>query len=266
LANRLVGNSEAAALFEVTLGGFALRADGAVWVAVTGGLSPRAGSVEPPANEAWLLRPGTILRLEPGDGARGYVSLAGGLAVKPVLGSASTDVRTGFGGHGGRSLRAGDRLTIVGGEARPARWIGAAETGPIRIVGGPHPDAFESLVGEWTVGTEADRTGVRLDGPRLPGGEVPSMGLPLGAIQVPPDGRPIVMLADRPVTGGYRVPACVIGADIGRVAQLRTGDTLRFVAVSIEDAVEAAAASERMLDALEHLDPDDDIGWAGAHG
>jgi biotin-dependent carboxylase-like uncharacterized protein len=266
LANRLVGNPEAGALFEVTLGGFAIRTDGAVWVAVTGGLLPSVGSMDLPANEAWLLRPGTILRLEPGDGARGYVALAGGLAVEPVLGSASTDLRTGFGGHGGRSLRAGDRLTVGGGDARPARWIGAAETGPMRIVRGPHPGAFESLVGGWTVGTEADRTGVRLNGPRLPGGEVASMGLPLGAIQVPPDGRPIVMLADRPVTGGYRVPACVIRADIGRVAQLRTGDAVRFVAVSVEDAVEATGASERTLDALEHLDPDDDIGWAGAHG
>jgi biotin-dependent carboxylase-like uncharacterized protein len=265
LANRLVGNPEAAPLLEVTLGGFAIRTDGVAWVAVTGGLLPKVGTMDPPVNEAWLLRPSTILRLEPGDGARGYVALAGGLAVEPVLGSASTDLRTGFGGHGGRSLRAGDRLMVADGDARPARWVGVAEAGPIRIVRGPHPEAFESLVGEWTVGTEADRTGVRLDGPRLPGGEVASMGLPLGAIQVPPDGRPIVMLADRPVTGGYRVPACVVRADIGRVAQLRTGDAVRFLAVSIEDAVEATAASERTLDALEHPDAADDTGWAGAH-
>ena len=109
---------------------------------------------------------------------------------------------------------------------RPARWTGTAATGPIRIVAGPHSETIEALEAPWTVAVEADRTGVRLDGRRLEGGEVPSMGLPLGAIQVPPDGRPIIMLADRPVTGGYRVPACVIRADIGRVAQLPTGDAL----------------------------------------
>ena len=91
---------------------------------------------------------------------------------------------------------------------------------------------------------EADRTGVRLDGPPVEGGEVPSMGLPLGAIQVPPDGRPIVMLADRPVTGGYRVPASVIRADIGRVAQLLTGDTLTFASVTADEAIEALRRAE----------------------
>ena len=94
------------------------------------------------------------------------------------------------------------------------------------------------------------------------------MGLPLGAIQVPPDGRPIVMLADRPVTGGYRVPACVIRADIGRVAQLRTGDALTFASVSADEAREALRQAEAELAALEPLEAaaDDELGWAGSHG
>ena len=93
------------------------------------------------------------------------------------------------------------------------------------------------------------------------------MGLPLGAIQVPPDGRPIVMLADRPVTGGYRVPACVIGADVGRVAQLRTGDAVRFASVSIEQARDALHRAMRELDAVEPLEDMDEreLGWAGSH-
>ena len=93
------------------------------------------------------------------------------------------------------------------------------------------------------------------------------MGLPLGAIQVPPDGRPIVMLVDRPVTGGYRVPACVIGADVGRVAQLRTGDALRLEVVSAEEARRAWLDAEEALRALEPLDLDDEdaVGWSGAH-
>jgi allophanate hydrolase subunit 2 len=96
---------------------------------------------------------------------------------------------------------------------------------------------------------------------------VPSMGLPLGAIQVPPDGRPIVMLADRPVTGGYRVPASVIRADIGRVAQLRTGDPLSFALVTSDEAIEALRVSEAELGKLETIEvgDDDELGWAGSH-
>ncbi len=92
------------------------------------------------------------------------------------------------------------------------------------------------------------------------------MGLPLGAIQVPPDGRPIVMLADRPVTGGYLVPACVIRADIGRVAQLRTGDSLTFASVSIQEARDALALAVGALTSLEPLEvrADDELGWIGS--
>ncbi len=92
------------------------------------------------------------------------------------------------------------------------------------------------------------------------------MGLPIGAIQVPPDGRPILMLVDRPVTGGYPVPACVIRADVGRVAALRTGDPVRFAAVSVRDARAALLEMENELAALEVADaaPDDELGWAGA--
>ncbi|MDQ2674732.1 MAG: urea amidolyase, partial [Chloroflexota bacterium] len=121
----------------------------------------------------------------------------------------------------------------------------------------------------WRVSALADRTGVRLDGPaRAPavGLEVPSMGLPVGAIQVPPDGRPIVMLADRPVTGGYPVPAVVIGADVGRVARLRTGDELRFASAWPEEALDARRQAEAALASLAPLGPmDDDLGWAGSH-
>ena len=132
---------------------------------------------------------------------------------------------------------------------------------------GPHPEAIDALRADWAVAVEADRAGVRLDGPRIEGGEVPSMGLPLGAIQVPPDGRPIVMLADRPVTGGYRVPASVIRADIGRVAQLLTGDALSFALVTAEEAIEALRGAEVQLARLEPIEAagDDELGWAGSH-
>ena len=267
LANRLLGNADGAPLLEVTLGGLSLTAAEPTWVAVTGGLVARAGGVEVPSAEAWPLPSGRTLRIEPGTGARAYLAVAGGFVVEPVLGSASTDLRTGFGGLEGRALRRGDRLQAGATDAEPSRWTGVVGTGPIRIVPGPHPEGLDDLLTEWRAGTEADRTGVRLDGPGVEGGEVPSMALPLGAIQVPPDGRPIVMLADRPVTGGYRVPGCVIRADVSRVAQLRTGDALRFASVSVEEALEALLASERALEALTPVEPpgDDSLGWAGAH-
>ena len=266
LANRLVGNPDAAALLEVTLGGLAVAVDRPSWLAVTGGLAVDAGGVAVSRNAALRLRPGRALRLGGGDGARGYLAVAGGLLVDPVLGSPSTDLRSGFGGLDGRALRAGDRIDVGEPRGRPSRWTGGADRGPIRLVPGPHPDGFDELIGEWTVGVEADRTGVRLDGPRLSGGELPSMGLPLGAIQLPPDGRPIVMLADRPVTGGYRVPACVIAADVGRVAHLQTGDRVTFASVSTDEAVAALRASDLALE-VEPLDTteDDEPGWAGAH-
>jgi biotin-dependent carboxylase-like uncharacterized protein len=265
LANRLVGNVDDAPLLEITLGGARLRFDRPGIVAATGGTAASIGGMAMPFATGAALRAGVELRLGYGTGARGYLAVAGGISVEPLLGSASTDLRTGFGGHRGRALRPGDRLELGSGSGRPARWTGTRAGGPIRIVPGPHGDPRE-LEGEWVVGIEADRTGVRLDGRDVAGDEVPSMGLPLGAIQVPPDGRPIVMLADRPVTGGYRVPACVIGADVGRVAQLRSGDALTFISVSLAEAREALRRAEEELAAIEPLDgPGDELGWAGSH-
>ena len=273
LANRLVGNDDDAAVLEVTLIGPTLRFGAAARVAVTGArfVASVAGASLPPFEAREIPGGGTTLRIGEGDGARAYLAIAGGVLVEPVLGSAATDLRSGFGGHEGRALRAGDVLSF-GSVARVARrWPGTLPEGPIRIVDGPHverlaTDALTSTA--WTVSTAADRTGARLDGPALEGGEaeVASMALPVGAIQVPPDGHPIVMLADRPVTGGYRVPACVIGADVGRVARLRPGDAVRFVSVSREDARRAFLERENELAALEDAGaaPDDELGWAGA--
>jgi biotin-dependent carboxylase-like uncharacterized protein len=262
LANRLVGNPDGAALLEVTLGGLVLTFDRATQLALTGGMEAPGL----PAYEGRTLGAGTALRIEAGDGARGYLAVAGGIVVEPVLGSSSTDLRTGFGGHEGRALRAGDRLEVRAALGSPGRWVGRRASGPIRVVPGPHPGGIDRLLAEWSVAVEADRTGVRLDGPALePEGEVPSMGLPEGALQVPPDGRPIVMLADRPVTGGYPVPACVIRADVGRVAQLRTGDRLAFASVSMEEAGIALRRAEDELGAIEAHE-EDGLGWAGSHG
>ena len=269
LANRLAGNAEGVPVIEITLGGAELHLEAATVIAVTGGLAATIGGRSLTASAGLRVAAGTSVRLEPATGARGYLAVNGGIGVEPVMGSASTDLRTGFGGHDGRPLRAGDRLAIGPPAGPPAIWAGAVADGPIRIVDGPHGSlaAVEALTGaEWTAGIEADRAGVRLDGPRIGGSsEIASMGLPLGAIQVPPDGRPIVMLVDRPVTGGYPVPACVIGVDVRRIAQLRPGDPLRFARVSINEARDAWHAEERQLDSIEPTDADGELGWAGSH-
>lgn len=273
LANRLVGNPDDAAVLELTLGGPQLRFHEATVVALTGSRFDAILDALPlPPFVGRPARAGSVLRISTGEGARGYLAIAGGIEVPPMLGSAATDLRSGFGGHEGRALRGGDRLHVGTAAGNPKRWAGQATAGPIRIVLGPHHLLLETdaLAREgWVVGAEADRAGVRLDGRALSANEpeVQSMGLPIGAIQVPPDGRPIVMLADRPVTGGYPVPACVIRADIGRVGALRTGDRVSFASVSIREAREALLEMEDELAALVDAGApsDDELGWAGAH-
>jgi len=274
LASRLVGGPDDAPLLEATLAGPTLRLEAATFVAITGASwTATLDGLPLPPDQARPARVGSILAIGTGPGARAYIAIAG-LTVPAVLGSAATDLRTGFGGHEGRALRAGDRLTLDPAIARPMRWTGArGPAGPIRLVVGPHAARFapESLTAHpRRVSDAADRTGVRLAGPRIEsrGGpaEVPSLGVPIGAVQVPPDGQPIVMLADGPVTGGYPVPACVIRADTGRVAQLRPGDEVSFTTVGVEEAVEALRLAEVELDSLEpfSLTGDEELGWAGA--
>lgn len=276
LANRLVGNPDHAALLEATLLGPRLRFLSPALVGIAGAdLEATLDGRPVPPGISRLAAAGNELRFgAPRSGARAYVAVAGGIVVRPVLGSASTDLRSRFGGLEGRALRAGDRLaTGPPGDLAPRRALRPArDGGSIRVLPGPHPEAFGSDLLDrltaiaWSVSSKADRAGVRLDGPPLPPvatPEVPSLALPAGAVQVPPDGAPIVMLADRPVTGGYPVAACVIGADIGRVAQLATGDELRFGVVT---PAEARAALERDEASLAEIAMHDDegAGWAGA--
>lgn len=269
LANRLVGNPDGAALLEITLAGPTLRFTEPSLAAVVGDIPATVDGLPMASDAARSVRAGALLRIGEGRDARACLAIGSGVVVQAVLGSASTDLRSGFGGIEGRALRAGDRLTHGIAAGAGFRWLGVRRSGPVRIVPGPHPGVEALAEAPWRIGVEADRAGVRLDGRRLEGavGEVPSMGLPLGAVQVPPDGRPIVTLADRPVTGGYRVPAVVIGADIGRVARLRPGDELRFASVSLEEARSALRQATDELAALEALDApgDDELGWAGSH-
>jgi len=196
-----------------------------------------------------LARPGNVLRFGAGrSGCRAVVALEGGIDVPEVLGSRSTDFAAAFGGLAGRALAAGDRLSVLA----PARQIGrdrdsepVAARATARVVLGPQLDHFGPeavsafLSATWRVGGSSDRVGCRLDGPALRhrgAAEILSDGMVPGCVQVPPDGRPIVMLADGPTTGGYPKLATVVTADLPLLAQLRPGaGELRFEAVAPED-------------------------------
>jgi biotin-dependent carboxylase-like uncharacterized protein len=238
LANRLVGNEEGAAGGEVTFGGLVVRALRAVTVAVTGAVGPLSvGAV----NSVVHLAPGRRLALgTPTAGLRSYLAVRGGITVEPVLGSRSWDVLAGL---GPKPLAVGDVLPAgpppVTEPCVDLAPVAAPEAGEVvlRVRPGPRDDWFtadavrELLSAVWTVGAASDRVGMRLDGPALPRameGELPSEGMVPGALQVPPGGRPVLFLADHPVTGGYPVIATVLRDDLSRAAQARPGRPLRF--------------------------------------
>ena len=235
LANRLVGNPVDAAGLEVTFGGLVITVRDAATVAITGAVSPGADW-----GTALSLHAGATLRLgPPGSGLRSYVAIRGGLDVRAELGSRSTDVLSGLGPP---AVRAGDvlpvgtqpRAPVSGATAQaPSRGHGRA----LRIVLGPRQDWFTAdavailTTARWTVRQDCDRIGIRLDGPRLHRartGELPSEPTLPGALQVPPDGRPILLGPDAPVTGGYPVIAVVRDGDLDTAAQLRPGDVVTF--------------------------------------
>ncbi|MGY1619275.1 biotin-dependent carboxyltransferase family protein [Geodermatophilus sp. SYSU D00691] len=241
LANRLVGNRPGAATVEVTAGGLRVRAERALLVAVTGAPAPLTVDGRPAAGNAPLTLPaGAELALGvPPVGLRSYLAVRGGVDVPPVLGSRSTDRLSGLGPE---PLRAGDLLP-VGRDAGEEPVVDVAPVAApsarpvLPVLPGPRRDwltdeAWTRLVGaEWTVSADSDRVGLRLGGPRLErarDGELPSEGLVPGAVQVPPDGAPVLFLADHPVTGGYPVLAVVTTAGLPAAAQLRPGDVVRF--------------------------------------
>jgi biotin-dependent carboxylase-like uncharacterized protein len=241
LANRLVGNDHGAAVVEVTAGGLRLRAERTVLVALTG--APAAVTVNgraAPFGAPLTLGPGVELAVGlPPVGLRTYLAVRGGVDVPPVLGSRSTDTLSGL---GPRPLKAGDRLpvgTLRGEEpfvdVAPVRAPSSAPV--LRVLPGPRrdwldPTAWTALTThQWTVTADSNRVGLRLAGPaiaRARDDELPSEGLVPGAVQVPPDGAPVLFLADHPVTGGYPVLAVVTTVDLAAAAQLRPGDTLTF--------------------------------------
>jgi len=241
LANRLVGNPVGAAALECTFGGLRVRVHAAALVALTGAecdvaveTGPPIGFRQPtavPAGASFTLRP-------PDRGLRTYLAVRGGIDVAPVMGSRSTDLLNGLGPP---PLAAGVVLAIGSDPGTPIPTEYAPPTAghewPISIWPGPRRDWFSAAAhltlvrSPYVVLPTSNRIGVRLSGVELErtvNRELPSEGIVEGAIQVPNDGQPLVFLADHPTTGGYPVIAVVDPAELGRVAQSRPGDTLRF--------------------------------------
>ena len=271
VANAAVGADAGAPVIEISLGGVLVDAlDAAVPVALAGGAFEISLDGRPvPGAVRLTLEPGRNLRVRAGAaGAWCYLAVGARIAVLPVLGSVATHTRSGLGGLAGRALAAGDRLPLadVRTPDAPATLVAPCLERPgdvIRVILGPQADYFADdqialfCAGPWTISSRSDRMAYLLDGPTLrhaAGFNIISDGIAMGSIQVPGDGRPIVLMADRQVTGGYTKIATVIGPDLGRLAQLRPGARFRFEPVTIEDAVAARRAERDGLAAL-RLEP-----------
>ncbi|UQX89610.1 biotin-dependent carboxyltransferase family protein [Jatrophihabitans telluris] len=243
-ANAVVGNSAEAATLEITLGGLSVRTDRAVTIALAGARTPvrtSAGAAAVDFGRPVTLPAGCVLMLgTPPSGVRTYLAVRGGFDVPSVLGSRSIDTLSAL---GGRALGPGDRLPVgdlLAGDPLDVPLPPLSEAGPVRVHPGPQRDwftepAWPTLLGtSWLVRAASNRVGLRLDGPRLERrrpDELPSAATLPGTIQVPPDGRPIVLGPDGPVTGGYPVIAVVHSTELSRLAQLRPGDAFALAAV-----------------------------------
>jgi antagonist of KipI len=273
-ANRLVGNPPAAAGLEALWLGPALRAEVDCLVAASGaGFTLEVDGRSFPLWLAVVVRRGQVLRLAAGEpgafgGCWGYLAAAGGLDVPPVLGSRSTYLSGGFGGFQGRPLQAGDvlRLGASPGElaASAGRSLAAAyrpaygERPTLEVILGPQAAAFTSsglaafLGGEYAVSLASDRMGYRLDGPPIEHtspADILSEPVALGAVQVPADGQPLVLLADRQTAGGYTKIATLASADLPVLVQSPPGEgRLRFRITSVEAA---QSRWRRLMDGLE---------------
>lgn len=265
IANRIAGNPDGAAAVEIGPGGIAIRARGDLWLGVSacGFHVDRDGQPLPPRG-GYALRDGQTLTIRPGDSHQwAYLAPAGAVDLPPVMGSLATHLRSGIGPLGALAAGAlvpcrpahGPDLSLPAASALPAT---------LRLIPGPQddaftPDAMATLTGQpFTLGPRSDRMGYRLHGHRLAhagGHDILSDGIAMGAMQVPGDGQPIVLMADRQPTGGYPKIATVIRADLPALAQARPGQALRFRLVTVGDAVLALRRALADIDIRDHLRP-----------
>ena len=256
IGNHLIGNDSGAAVIEVTFGGAEFRFETELVAAITGGdLQPSLDGTPLDTWETFVAPSGSVLRFGvPVEGLRAYLCVEGGIDVPPVLGSRSTHVSSRIGGLAGAPLSAGDSLPVGGrgtganpGNALPAELRNSTPGEiTIRVVRGPQYSSFTDggvgtfLSSAYTVSDKSDRQGLRLDGPIIEtiGGkyDIVSDAVVFGSVQVPGDGRPIVLMADRQTTGGYAKIATVVSVDLSLLAQAPPGAVMRFEEISMQQA------------------------------
>ena len=272
MANLLVGNQEDAAGLEITLGGLQLRFEDERIVAWCGGeFDVQIGSRALQAGHVAHLQAGDELKFGRAQiGCRCWLAISGGIDVPVVLGSRSTDLRANFGGIEGRALRDGDVIplskwpgsptpaTAISSWSAPHDWVSPARRGPsLRFIRGVDWNRFDDVtiqrftIHEFSVSPDSDRMGVRLDGPELKRQDetdLISEAVAPGTIQVPPSGKPILLLGDCQTIGGYPKIAHVVTVDLSVAAQLRAGDRVRFSEVSLQDAHRLLIERQRDLE------------------
>lgn len=278
VANLLVGNDESAAGLEVTFGGLQLRFADERLVAWSGGeFDVRSGSTSVPAGHPAVIREGEELVIDrPRTGCRAWIANSGGIDVPLVLGSRSTDLRGNFGGKDGRMLRDGDEVALGrnSGQAKilidklraekiarwkpPHDWSSPAKSEPVlRVIRGADWKRFNDVTVQrltsetFAVSPDSDRMGVRFESPELKRTDdvdLVSEAVAPGTIQIPPNGKPILLLGDCQTIGGYPKIAHVITVDLAIAAQLRGGDEVRFREVSLADAHQLLLDRESKLE------------------
>ena len=265
IANLLVNNSEHEACLETLLMGLRIKALSDVIIAVAG--ADLQAQIDRRPLKLWrshVLKNGQILSFSgPASGCRSYIALGGGLQIPEVMGSLATNLPSAFGGFRGRALQPGDILWVDAPSIRqmacdrafkpewippyPSRWT-------LRVMWGPQDEDFPKgarnlfIDSSYSVSPESDRTGIRLDGPEIDCKDgfpesITSEGVISGSIQVPGDGKPIIILGET-VTGGYRKIATIISADLPALGQIRPGDQVNFRPVSLDEAIGALGDME----------------------
>ena len=278
VANLLVGNNESDAGLEVTFGGLQLRFADERLVTWSGGeFDARSGSIPLPVGHPVVIREGEELAIErPKTGCRAWIAISGGVDVPLVLGSRSTDLRGNFGGKEGRALQQSDELPLGKNSERtriltdklqveriarwkpPHDWSSPAKREPtLRVVRGSEWSRFDNVTvqrftgDKFIVSPDSDRMGVRFEGPQLKANELVDLvseAVAPGTIQIPPSGKPILLLGDCQTIGGYPKIAHVITVDFSIAAQLRAGDEVRFREVTLADAHQLLINREQNLE------------------
>lgn len=272
IANLLLDNPENEAVLEFTLIGPTLEFTSATIIAITGGdFQPTINGEPAPMYTAIYMNKGDILKFGSArTGSRGYIAFSSYLEIPVVMGSRCTNLKSRIGGFKGRKLQAGDYINFrikrrylpffLSRKLEPDKFDNESET--LRVVMGPQDHKFSKqgietfLTTEYTVTSEFDRMGCRLDGAYIApkeSSDIISDGIAFGSIQVPSHGKPIILLADRQTTGGYAKIATVASVDLPKLVQRKTDHKIRFKAISVQEAQELYKKEMAELDAMRKI-------------